>query len=120
MSPGGWTEVQTSDLNPQCFELPFAGYFAPVRVFWWGPEGELTVEEVCGVDPCDDPSTDESECWDYIDCVDWEYGSPAGVVWSDFTRQTATVWATVDAAGFYATTAAADVVLTQGEQEEGG
>lgn len=120
MAPGDWTETLVADLNPQCFDLPFKGYVAPARVFWWGPEGEHTVEETCGVDPCDDPAATDQACWDYIDCVDFESGVPWGVVWSDFTRQTATVWATVDASGFYATTAATDVVLVQGEQEPGG
>jgi hypothetical protein len=120
MAPGGWDEGVDADVNPQCWDVGFWGYLVPVRLFWWGPEGELFVEDYCGEDPCDDNDTDE--CMDYLDCADefeWGAGSP-NIGWFEIQDQTASMSAVVDGPLFDASFTANNVDLVEGDEELGG
>lgn len=121
MAPGDWSEGVVTHLNPTCLDLGFFGYFAPVRLFWWGPDGEITEEDYCGLDPCGEDG-DSLQCTEYWDCLDdfeWGGGSP-NISWGEVMDQTATLSASVVSEGYSSNATVTDVDLVEGEQEMGG
>ena len=128
---GGWTENRVANLMPECRGLGSPGYYAQVRLFWYGPPVEEEEEEDpvdCGDNPCEDDPT-SIECEDYLDCLDdlwedewedddWEDEGPS-IGWSELTSQTVTIATTVSTEQDELSTVDTSVELVQGEYEEG-
>jgi hypothetical protein len=123
LTPDGWESWVTMDRAPTCRDLGLNGYFVPVRFLWLGAgKVPTSLEDDCGLDPCDDPNADKWACNDYGNCaVAWEeYGAASAIRWPDLSGKSARITATVTDGGVELASPSYELELAEGAQAEGG